>query len=535
MKIFNYYIRTIAIFAASYLLLTGCNKLEQNPENRFTDKNFWSPERAMYIVNTAYSQMYNAEKMWTDEALSDNVIDGRKVTDQRLIRTGQAISTIGVFDYEWRELYSSIKTCHIFLKNVDNIKSIDEAVKKRMIAEIRFIRAYEYFRLTNFYGDILFFTKDITLDEAKTMSRTPAAEVMAFIHNELDEIMMELPSRDEMPKEENGRITRGAVAMLQARAYLMESDWKNVEKYCDCLINHSDKYGTYSLFPSYAGLFEEENEYNQEVILCRAQVKNMMTWDEMLDMAPLSLGGRAPDRVPQQNLVDNYLTLGGFTINENGTDYKTDAPYDNRDPRMTATVIYDGYKWSDNFNDGSSDVLIDFQNGTDATTGQGSNGCATGYAVRKYYAPQAAGDLSSGLNIIMMRYADVLLMYAEAKLEQGMLNEDIWNKTIREIRSRAGFTVDKALNFPANKTKDELRQIVRNERRSELALEGLRWYDIKRWKAGSEYLNEPVRGASFIKNLSIKMSFDENRDYLWAVPQSQIDLNNNLLPQNPGY
>ena len=532
MKIFNHI--TTAVFSA-LLLLTSCNDLEQYPSDQFTDKNFWSAERAQYMLNTAYSQMYNAGKMWTDESLSDNVIDGRKVTDQRLIRTGQATATLGVFDGEWANLYSSIKTCHIFLKNVDNVKGIDEAAKKRMIAEIRFIRAYEYFRLTNFYGDVLFFTKDVTLDEVSNMSRTPAAEVMAFIHSELDEIMDYLPSRDEMPTEENGRITRGAAAMLQARAYLMENDWANVSKYCDLLMNHSDQYGTYTLFPTYAGLFEEENEYNPEIILCRSQVKNLMTWGEMWDMALLSLGGRAPDRVPQQDLVDNYLTIGGFTINEEGTDYNADKPYENRDPRLTATVIYDGYKWGENYGDGSSDIVIDFQNGTDATTGTGSNGVATGYAVRKYYAPQAEGDLSSGLNIIMMRYADVLLMYAEAQLEQGAFNEEVWNKTIREIRKRAGFSVDKALNFPKEKSQDELRQIIRQERRSELALEGLRWYDIKRWKAGSEYLNEPVRGASFIKNLSINMSFDENRDYLWAVPQSQIDLNKNLLPQNPGY
>ena len=114
------------------------------------------------------------------------------------------------------------------------------------------------------------------------------------------------------------------------------------------------------------------------------------------------------------------------------------------------------------------------------------------------------------------------------------MTADVWNSTVRAIRQRAGFKTAKALNFPADKSQTELRQILRNERRCELALEGLRWYDIKRWKAGSEYLTQPVRGASFTHDIPWKFTFDENRDYLWAVPQSQIDLNPNL-GQNPGY
>jgi len=536
MKIKKY----IYLFAAAgALTLTACNGMENAPVNQFTDANFWSsPDRAQYVVNMAYAQMYNAGKMWRDESLSDNMVDGRSASDQRQMRMGQATPTLGIYADEWKDLYGGIKTCHVFLENIDAITNLDAAKKARMIAEIRFVRAYIFFRLTNLYGDIPFFTKDITVDESNTISRTSHAEVMAFIHQELNDIIGDLPSRNELPESENGKITKGAVIAFQARAYLMDSDWSNVQKYCEMLMNQPETYGSYALFPSYRGLFEEDNEYNQEVILDRAYVRNLLTWGEILDMVPLSRGGRVADRVPQQSLVDNYLTLTGYTIDEAGTDYDPNHPYDNRDPRLTATVIYDNYDWSANVSDGSKGEVIHIDptgdNTVDTYIGTGSNTTATGYYTRKWFAPQATGDMSSGLNIIMFRYADILLMEAEAKLEQGQLTADVWNNTIRPIRQRAGFKTAKALNFPADKSQTELRQIVRNERRSELALEGLRWYDIKRWKAGSEYLNQQVRGASFTHDIPWKFTFDENRDYLWAVPQSQIDLNPNL-GQNPGY
>ena len=536
MKIKKYFY----LFAAvGTLTLTACNGMENAPGNEFTDANFWkSPDRAQYMVNMAYAQMYNAGKMWGDESLSDNVIDGRSTTDQRLMRMGQATPSTGIFANEWRDLYGGIKTCHVFLDNIDAITNLDPAKKARMIAEIRFVRAYIFFRLTNLYGDIPFFTKDITVAESNTISRTSHAEVMAFIHQELDAIINDLPSRNELPQSENGKITKGAVVALQARAYLMDSDWSNVQKYCEMLINQPETYGAYALFPSYRGLFEEDNEYNQEVILDRAYVRNLLTWGEIVDMVPLSKGGRVADRVPQQSLIDNYLTLTGYTIDEAGTDYDPNHPYDNRDPRLTATVIYDNYDWSANVNDGSNGEVIHIDPAADKTVdsyiGTGSNTTSTGYYCRKWFAPQATGDMSSGLNIIMFRYADILMMEAEAKLEQNQLTADVWNSTVRAIRQRAGFKTSKALDFPADKSQAELRQILRNERRSEFALEGLRWYDIKRWKAGKEYLTQQVRGASFTHDIPWKFAFDEARDYLWAVPQSQIDLNPNL-GQNPGY
>jgi hypothetical protein len=528
-------------FLSAMAFLVGCNGMEETPSNKFTDDSYWtSSTKAQYVVNMAYSQMYNAGEMWTDESLSDNVFDGRGLSDQRAIREGLATPTLGIFSSQWQTLYGGIKTCHVFLSQVDRVPNMDAATKARMIAEIRYIRAAIYFRLTNLYGDVPFFTKDISIEESKTISRTPHSEIMKFIHSELDNIMNALPTKEQLSDSEKGKITKGAACALQARVYLMESDWDNVIKYCNYLINDPSNYGKYSLFSSYAGLFDENNEYNSEVIMDRSYVKNLLTWSDMVDMAPLSMGARLCNRAPQQSLVNSYIMLNGKSITENGSGYNENNPYVNRDPRMTATIIYDGYDWSANVNDGSTGKVIKIKpgSGTDDTyQGAGKNQTATGYYTRKYFSPEATGDLASGLNIITMRYADILLMYAEAQFEKGGFDEAIWNQTIKLIRKRAGFTDADALSYPTGKTNEEMRQIIRNERRCEFALEGLRWYDIKRWKVGKACLDGYSYGAKFDNGNYITLDqrkFDESKDYLWAIPQSQIDLNPNLT-QNLGY
>ena len=144
--------------------------------------------------------------------------------------------------------------------------------------------------------------------------------------------------------------------------------------------------------------------------------------------------------------------------------------------------------------------------------------------------------MAAGLNLILMRYADILLMYAEAKQETGQMNQDVWNRTIRPIRQRAGFSDASAIDYPANA---DLQRIIRRERRCELAIEGLRLFDIRRWKTIETQLNGYPHGAKFAADNTQYIQLDErrfnkDRDYLFAVPQSQRDINKNLT-QNPGY
>jgi len=500
------------------------------------------------MVNMAYNQMYSADKMCNDEALSDNLFEGRTNTNPRSIRNGIADPTLPIFADEWKQAYEGLKTCHVYMANVDRVPDMTEALKTRRLAEIRFIRAYIYFRLVNFYGDVPFFTTDIPLDESYTIGRTPKADIMNFIHKELDELSTILPSRNGAAAADNGRITKGAVEAFQARAYLYESNWNKVVEHTENLINEQGTYGTYALFQkpndvdktSYRDLFAANNEYNQEVILDYAYIPSIKMWSKLYDAAPLSVGARLNAIAPLQSLVDNYITLNGLPIDEDAT-YNDNNPYVNRDPRMSSTIVFHGGQWENQ--QGEISTIYIKPGGVvtpDLYIGPSANSTPTGYYIKKYFDITSQREFQSGLNIIMFRYADVLLMYAEAKNELGKLSNEDWDLTIKAIRARAGFENANALDYPATLSQGELRTLIRNERRSELALEGLRYYDIIRWKAGKTYLDGEVNGAKFENNNSAYIrldtrKFDENRDYLWSVPRNQMDLNKNLLPNNPGY
>lgn len=528
------------------ILFTSCNDLDLAPTNRFTEANYWtSPEKANLVLNMAYSQMYNSGYFFSTEALSDNIFEGRGVSSEKIISSGQADASNNRFANEWRDCYAGIKTCHTFLENVDRVEGMDEDLKARMNAEARFIRAYLYFRLTTWYGDVPLFKTDITLDESKTIARTSQEEVLAFVRNELDAVAAVLPTNEEYSEEDNGRITAGAAVALKARTYLYSNDWQNVVNTCEELIN-SDQYGSYSLFPSYEGIFLPENEYNDEVILDLGYVPSLRTWGEYFDYAPLSVGARVNQMAPTQELVDDYLMMNGRTIDDANSGYDENDPYVRRDPRLTATVVYHEFPWK--LPSGTIQTIYikpgtapDESAEVDEYKGQGTNSTSTGYYMRKYYDPQSLASFTSGLNLILIRYADVLLMYAEAKNELSQMDENVWNSTIKVIRERAGFSDASALNFDSSLSQADLRDIIRRERRIELALEGLRIFDIRRWETAETVLNGNPHGAKYgdpsMDNGYIRLdkrTFNPERDYLWAVPQSQKDINPNL-GQNPGY
>lgn len=224
---------------------------------------------------------------------------------------------------------------------------------------------------------------------------------------------------------------------------------------------------------------------------------------------------------------------------------KVRGDYVDRDPRFDMTIVHHGSVIEDK--EGNAITVNvdpnDPKNNTLDKIGR-ENGGHTGYFYRKYYdtnqeAWTTGTSWQCNINLITLRFADVLLMYAEAKNELGEMNSDIWDKTIKRLRQRAGFdNTSAAMDYPAN---GDLRQIIRDERRVELALEGTRIYDIRRWKIAETVLNEPVRGAKFKLNEGKleyftyrDRSFNKDRDYLWAIPRQQLVINPNL-GQNPGY
>jgi hypothetical protein len=536
--------RPLFRFGLLLVLLGACKNLDLAPANRFTEANYWtSADRALAVLNSAYAGLYPTDYFFYNDALSDNAFNqlGDAAGANSLGR-GSFNAALPRLKDEWYFHYAGIKTVHILLENLGRVPALDPALKARIEAEARFIRAFHYFQLMTWFGDVPLFTKDISIEESRALTRSPRADVLAFVLSELDAVAGVLPTNTQYAAADRGRVTKGAALALKARALLYESRWPEVAATCELLIDNPAN-GSYGLVPTYEGAFLPQNENGPESILALQFAPNLVTWGNFRDFVPLTIGDRVNNLAPTQELVDDYLMLNGRGIRDAGSGYDEANPYQNRDPRLAATVVYDGYAWRKP--DGSTATIFikpgSTPAGQDARNEFGKqNASPTGYYVRKYYDPTANASYQSGLNLMLIRYADVLLMYAEAKNEQGQMSAAIWDKTIGALRRRAGFTDPAALAFPAT-GQAALREVIRRERRTELALEGLRIFDLRRWKTAEKVLNGFAHGARFgdpaVDNGYARVDrrvFDPAKNYLWPIPQLERDLNPNLT-QNPGW
>jgi hypothetical protein len=538
------FLKKLLVIILAGVASAGCKKLDLAPTDRFSDLTFWKTDANVYsALYNNYSLMYNSQLFFYNEALSDNAYSS--TGDYNLIASGNATSSTAKFQGDWAYYYSTIKSCNIFLENIDKNTTLAEDVKTRLKAETRFIRAFEHFNLTKWYGDVPLVDHDLTPDEAKQIARSPKETVIEFVIHELDAIAAILPSKDELPANENGRITKGAALALEARVLLYQGDrMADVVTVCEKLMNDQSTYGQYSLAANYSDLFSNPtvNKANPETILSLQYVPTIRTWSELWDFVPRSVGGRVSSMAPTQELVDSYIMQNGKGVNDPGSGYDENNPYANRDPRLTATVVYDGYKWVKP--DGSIKIIY-IKPGSDPDpsapdeynpTSQSSS--PTGYYWRKYFDPSALANYVSGNNLHLIRYAEILLDYAEAKNSLGQMDETVWDKTIKLLRQRAGFTDPGALNYPGN---TDMTNTIRRERRAEFAMESLRTDDIRRWKIAENVMSGFAHGARFgdpsVDNGYIrvqKRQFEPARDYLWPIPSSEISLDDKLT-QNPGY
>lgn len=542
-------LRNIALLLAAAAISPGCRKLDIAPNDQYSSLNFWTTSANVYnALNNNYSLVYNSNLYFNLEGTSDNAYSANN-SDLLLIASGTANSQTPEFQNDWANYYSAIRSCNEFLAFVDQNKTLDAATLARLKAETRFIRAFEDFNLAKWYGDVPLINDNITEDQSKVVTKTPQAQVYQFVVSEMDAIIAALPSKDQLPAAENGRITKGAALALKARVLLYQGKWADVVTTCDQLMNNQAVNGTYSLAPNYEALFNDPqtNKSNSESILSLQYVPaTTRTWNNFWDFAPRSVGGRVNSLAPTQELVNDYIMLNGDSITQAGSGYNEANPYLNRDPRLTATIVYDKYAWNSggNVNGPSKTIYIKpgtdpVQPGMDEYSKTSESSSPTGYYWRKYFDPSSLANFQSGNNLHLFRYAEILLDYAEAQNALGQMNATVWNQTIGALRARAGFTDPNAVNYPGNA---DMTVIIRRERRVELAMEGLRTDDIRRWKIGNAVLNGYAHGAQFSGDPSTdngyiraqKRSFNPQRDYLWPIPLQETLLDKNLT-QNPGY
>lgn len=522
------------------VLIASCQKLTLAPTNKFTDLNFWTTSvNVNNALNNIYSGMYNSHLYFYSEDLSDNAYSTNDP-----VASGSYNASTAEFLNVWSFHHGGINSCNLFLANVDKNKTLSSAVIARMKGEVRFIRAWHYFHLMKWFGAVPLIESPISPDQAKTIGRSSTDSVLNFILSDLDYAVGTLPSKEQYSAADLGRITKGAALAYKARVLLYQGNkMQEVANICDTLMNDQGVYGHYSLAKSYSGLFSDAdtNKHNPETMLALQYVPGVRTWSEDFDFAPISAGARTNGLAPLQSLVNSYIMLNGKPITDSTSGFDPNNPYANRDPRLTATIVYNDYVWQNP--DGTTQIIY-IKPGSDPNPRRlneyNPNGevTASGYYWKKYFDPNHLAGLSSGLNLQLIRYAEVLLDYAEAENNLGQMSENVWNATIKLLRQRSGFTDPGALNYPGN---SNMTEIIRNERRDEFAMEGLRIDDIRRWKISETVLNGYAHGARFgdpsVDNGFIRVQsrkFMTPTNYLWPIPASEIDLDPKLT-QNPGY
>jgi starch-binding outer membrane protein, SusD/RagB family len=539
------------------LVLVSCNKdfLDREPLDELVDETFYTNEETLQLaVNGCYA--YLKGKGTLDmENLGDNMLNS-SVTDYQRIASGNYNSDLGTINSEWATDYDGIRRCNAFLENYQKAQG-RESVKESMAAEVRFVRAYLYFYLTQFYGDVQLIKKTLLISDPEVYgARQSKAEVVDFILTELDEAAAKLPTAQTGINL--GRLTKGAALAMKARVALYNNKWDVAEKAAKDVMD----LGIYQLYSngtpatSYNELFtykgKLKNGTNKETILARMYSADALIYHNM------SREAQVPDQAsrwnPTKSLVDAFLCTDGLPINKSPL-YKEDTYanlFVNRDPRMVQTILSPGSAWGgrqDGRNTSSSSTWGTFTTPKFISNKLGSV-TITGFYFTKYVELSTVAQVSKDENDIhLIRFAEVLLTYAEARLEQGKLTQADIDLTINKLRQRVGMKAMMLTDLAANGL--DLRTEVRRERRVELALEGHRYFDILRWKQGS-LLAEDVKGmkkslafrASDVANMAADAEgyiiankgrvFTDPRNYLWPISLTQFQRNPNL-GQNPGW
>ena len=540
---------------SAVLINTGCD-LDRLPETRFTDASFWNTEAdLMNAANRLYQQLDGYYPL--DNRADDNVHQ----SGPNDVSSGNR-TIPNKNDDDWGEPYANIFTANNILEKGVNAQ-VSDAIKNRYFAEARFFRAYNYFRLVQKFGDVplLLKTLDINSPELK-MPRTERAKVVQTIYEDLDFAATWLPTRANLPAAQYGRVTKSAAWALKARVGLFEGtlakfhnsgEWQShlniAVQAAEAVMGEG-----HNLFPNYGNLFVQagEGRNNTENIFVKIYgVDNTNLLVSHNFSRDLENGRIAPTR----NLIRQYLYTDGLpAFNTDNTPSATKSPlyvdeanetgYNtilaNRDPRLAATVFAAGEQA--------------YKGPWVPTTSLGSR---SGFAAKKgFNIPDWTINNGGTVDKAIIRYAEVLLIYAEAKYEltESISDADL-NLTVNALRTRAGLNVPLTNAFVTANSLN-MREEIRRERTVELALEGFRYDDLVRWKKAETVLPQALLGAKFVAadwpgsnsaNLNLNANsiliieptssrnFRSDRDYLYPVPFNEITLSGGNVKQNPNW
>ncbi len=538
----------VTAISSMALAATSCDDLlDTKPQGVFTDEQIGDGE-AVDLMTAAYATLLchyfgNNESFagpinnWVFDVRSDDALKGGDgVTMEGYIHqleVGNVQSDNDVANFKWRNNYYSISRCNTAIKGITNAGTISADNKAIYIAEMKTLRAYYYFDMFRIFQKFPYFDETVTNPSECRADEYTRDQIVDFIKQDLRDCYEALPASQEQP----GRFNKYVAAALLARVDLFTSDWAEAEKYAGYVIS-SDKY---ELYPNFLDMSKPEfNNRYESVLAIQFSSANSpdqfnfcnclnCTWSEG------NLYGNGDDfYLASQNLVnafrtdDNGLPLLDGSYNNENVDK---ADYDgNVDPRLDFTLGRIGMPWrSHTYNEKWCRNLELY--------GQYSGKKPYPAPESPYVKPGIVPWGASSLNCILIRYADVMLMKAEALIEQNK-NLDEARTLINDIRRKAARSVDptyepmdcnpmianyEVKEYPATGwNQDYARKAVRMERRLELAMEGLRWFDLVRWGNVVETMNNYYISEGKIRTYYQGANLSDNEIY-FPIPVNQVD------------
>jgi hypothetical protein len=537
------------LIALASCLFTSCkeefldvtNKTNLSAETVFADE-----KGADIFLNSVYGAMPDAEappgynydpvEDWSDNAV--NRFQWAISWVKGVARVyGPADNNPGLYNHDYPAMpfkydkqFSNIRMANVFLKNLsEKSANYSEAFKKTRIAEARFLRAFFYHWLYMGYGGVPIVTNVLSRNEQGDsifIGRSTGAQTLKFIQDECTAAAADLPN--EVGK---GRATKGAALAVKAWSEMFSRDYAAAAATYQQIM----ALGTYSLFSDYNTQFMGENNNNVESIWAYQHVAASKYSGRTYLFGPPPVSASWANMMPTQNLVDDYLMSDGLP-KELSPLWNPKNPYANRDPRFEKSIIHDGTLWQGK--------IYNMKQGGEYARDPGKER-NSGYYRKKGIDERltASTIIQDASNYVYFRYADVLLGYAEAKMELNQIDQSVID-AIDKVRVRGGIPKLSVSYSKSSFDQSELRSIVRRERKIELAFENRAYWDLIRWRTAEVVLNQPVYGIDIIpvgdgtynynKVLIHNMTFYPAKNYLFPIWQGWIDKNPVIKAQNGG-
>jgi hypothetical protein len=483
MKKSKLYIPVLAVFT-----FAACNKdfIDLQPVSSASSASFYKNAADLKVaLSGAYASLQSGgistNSYVFGEIASDNTypVASGSITDQDEFDRFYIRTTNPFVSGRWNDCYNAITRANTILEQIDPIE-MDAALKRRYIAEAKFLRAYLYFELVRTFGDVPLLTKSLTssLNEAYEYGRTPAAEVYAQIEKDLSEAEPELPV--SYTGADIGRVTKGAAKAMLGKVLLTQRKFNDAALRLKEVIDLK----IYDTVP-YADAFDPAKKNGKEAVF-EIQFASGMSGE----------GNPWPNSFAPQNSGNAVINFGGGGNN-----------------RPTQDLI-NAYE--------PGDIRKDFSLATSYVNASGN--LIQDVFVRKYRSNPAINNDNAN-NIPVIRYADVLLMYAEC------LNEAAYNPSgdamryLNMIRRRARLAEKTAADIPSQAA---FRLAMEQERRVEFAFESHRWFDLVRTNRAIQVINSKAQSINLVAPITVN-------NLVAPIPQSQVEINRNKMTQNPGY